>query len=81
MKLKIGFGSLARQRLCPPAPTTNRRQEAANQHQRYAENLGFSACRPRKVGHYAELSVKLIQPVLRRESLRCVDLGDIADVF
>ena len=45
------------------------------------KTLAFRHAAQGKSGTMPELSTKLIQPVLRRESLRCIDLGDIADVF
>ena len=49
------------------APIRTWRQEAANQHQRTNENLGFSIVRPRKVGHDARAFRKAI-PTRRQEA-------------
>ena len=45
-----------------PNPTASRRPDAANEHQRKNENIGFSSFRPQgKSGRMPELSVKSVQ--------------------
>ena len=63
----------------PPLPTGGRMPPIRTSGK--MKTLAFHHAAQGKSGTKPELSVKLIQPVLRRESLGRIDLSDIADVL